>query len=441
MATREPTPVPRIIERLGGLIGSRAVVRNVQWLFLEKVLRIILGIVVGAWVARYLGPDRFGVLAYVVAVVSIFQAVAQLGIDSIVVRDIAQRPADASAVLGTALHLRLAAGVLGLLASLLLMAMLRPGDREGLALTALIAVSLLFQVADTVDLWFQSQLQSRLSVMAKIIAFTVGNGARVVAILLDADLLVFGALIALEMALNALAMTLMYRRLPTQEAWYWRPGLWRTMLRESWPLLTSAMAVLLYMRLDQIMIREIVGERELGIYSAAQQLSAVWYFLPMIVCSSLAPELARLHANEPAAYLPALRRLFSLCWLLSLVIVGVMLAGADLVVVALYGPAYSEAATVLRWHTPALIPVALGIAQSLWITHEKRPALALYRTVLGLVVSVALNLALIPSYGAVGSAVAYLCCQIAAAVLSNAVLAPHILRLQFAALLPARHLA
>lgn len=395
-----------------------------------------LGVVVGAWVARYLGPERFGVLAYVTAYVAIFQAVCQLGLDSIVVRDVVQTPDQTAAVLGTTLRLRIVVSVVGFVTAMLLMAWMRPGDRESLLLTALVAGGLLFQVADTVDLWFQSQLQSRLSVAAKVTAFGIGNGARVIAILAGAGLPVFGLLLLLEAVLSALALAVMYRKFRIRGRWTWALGLASSMMRDAWPLLLAGLAVLLYMRLDQILLRELVGERELGLYAAAQQLSAVWYFVPMIVCSSAAPELARLHAQNRADYLVALRGLFSFCWALSLAVALVIVVGADLFVGLLFGPNYADAAAVLRWHAMAIVPVSLGIAQSLWITHERRTALALYRTALGFVVSLCLNLILIPRYGAAGSAIAYLCCQLSAAILSNAVLAPEMLKLQLAALWP-----
>ncbi len=373
-----------------------------------------------------------------IAYVAIFQATCQLGLDSIVVRDLAQRPGDAHAVLGTAMRLRIAASVVGLASAIALMLLLRPGDTEALLLTVLVAGSLLFQVADTVDLWFQSQLQSRRSVLAKAVAVTAGNLLRVVAVLEGASLAVFAALVAVEGLLVAIALAVMYRRFRTSERWCWRAALAPSLLRESWPLLAAGVAVLFYMRMDQILLRQMVGEHELGLYAAAQQLSTVGYFLPMIVCSSMAPGLAQLHRADPGAYIPALRRLFSLCWLLSLSVIVVMEVGAGPFIALLYGPAYVDATPVLRLHVLAMAPVSLGIAQSLWIIHEKRPALALVRTLIGFGVSLGLNLALIPRWGAVGSAAAYLLCQVAAAMLSNFLYAPQMLRLQLASLLPAR---
>ncbi len=411
-----------------------AIASNIHWLFFEKGLRILMGLVVGAWVARYLGPAEFGALSYVVALVAFFQAFAQLGLDSIVVRDISQRPDSAAAFLGAALRLRLAAGVLGWFLALGAMVLLRPADQTARVLTAIIACGLVFQAADTVDLWFQSQLQSRRTVLAKTLGFVAASLLRIVCIYLGAGLTEFALLLLLESASAALAMMVMYRRHPSPHRWTWDANLGRKLLTESAPLLLASMAVLIYMRIDQIMLREMVGEIDVGIYSAALPLSTVWYVVPMVVCSSYAPGLAKLRAHSETEYLRALGRLFRGMWIFSLVASLATAACAPWLIGVLYGPAYADAAPVLAVHVLALVPVSLGVAQSLWIVHEKRPALALYRTLAGCAVNLLLNLALIPWLGPLGAAISTVCCQSVAAVLSNVVLSRAMLRLQFRSL-------
>lgn len=61
---------------------------NTSWLFGEKILRIIVGLFVGIWVARYLGPERFGLFSYAQSFVGLFSAIATLGLDGIVVREL-----------------------------------------------------------------------------------------------------------------------------------------------------------------------------------------------------------------------------------------------------------------------------------------------------------------------------------------------------------------
>src|SRR5438105_4474650 len=101
---------------------------NAGWMLLDRLLRIAISVVVGAWVARYLGPDRYGELAYVLAMLALFYAACGLGLDGPVVRDITQDPHDTATVLGTAFRLRLAAGVVGWLSATAIVVALRPDD-------------------------------------------------------------------------------------------------------------------------------------------------------------------------------------------------------------------------------------------------------------------------------------------------------------------------
>jgi PST family polysaccharide transporter len=103
---------------------------------------------------------------------------------------------------------------------------------------------------------------------------------------------------------------------------------------------------------------------------------------------------------------------------------------SSLIVKMLYGVAYSESARVLAVHVFANIPVALGVTQGLWILNEKKNIIALIRTIVGAVVNFALNLFLIPKYGAVGSAWATLISFFISAVVSNVYFAPNMFKRQ-----------
>lgn len=418
-------------QRLHERRNLQAVIGNTGWLLADKGLRVVVGVLIGAWIARYLGPAQFGELAYAVAFAAFFQILAQLGLDNLVVRDIGWDRNNAPERLGTALRLRLLAGFVCWAAAIAGVALVRPGDRDALVLVSIVAGSVVFQAADTVDLWFQSQTQSRRSVMAKGAAYLIATAVKVGLILWQAPLVAFALVVLVEAMLSALALLIAYRRYPAPAAWIWQSSRAGELLREAWPLLIAGLAIVLYMRVDQVMLRELVGEAELGIYSAAVSLSSVWYVIPIAICSSLAPSFSRMKRESESAYLEALERLFALMWAVSLCLSVATALCAGFIVELLFGAAYGAAAPVLAIHVFANVPIALGVAQSLWITNERRPEFALYRTMFGLLVNVALNLALIPAYGAIGAAAATLAAQFAAAVLFNLLGARHILRLQF----------
>lgn len=450
MSTERPGPAsppdmlgdPWWVRRLPGGIGSHlrgrtgllAIIHNTGWLFADKALRMALGVVVGAWMARYLGPSQFGEIAYVLSFVAFFSVIAQLGLDGVAVRDIARDGQDSAVVLGTTLRLRLVAGFACWAASIGAMALLRPGDREALLLTALASATLVLQAADTVDLWFQSQTQSRRTIAAKAVAYLGASTLKILLIVAQAPLAAFVAVGVLELALAAAILAWAYRRYPAAARWRFDRARAVALLRESGPYLVAALAVIIYMRIDQLMLRDMVNDRELGLYSAAVPLSTALHFIPMALCTSVAPAMARLRLHDPESYQTAIRHLFSAMWWIMIPLAALVSALSSPIVSLLYGAAYAPAAPMLAVHVFAGVPVALGVAQSVWIVNEQRNMISLYRTVVGAACNVALNLLLIPRFGGLGAAIATVAAQVTAAVLSNLVLAPKILKLQLLSL-------
>ena len=87
--------------------GFRRYFANTAWLFAEKILRMVVGLFVGVWVARYLGPAKFGLLSYAQSFVALFGAIATLGLDGIVVRELVKDESKRDVLLGTSFVLKL----------------------------------------------------------------------------------------------------------------------------------------------------------------------------------------------------------------------------------------------------------------------------------------------------------------------------------------------
>lgn len=427
--------LPRVLRlQLEGRHGLQAIVANTGWLFFDKALRITLGIVVGAWLARYLGPSRYGELAYVLAFVAIFQAIGKLGLDSIVVRDIARDPASAGEILGTTLSLRLAAGLFLWCAAIIIIALLQPGDTTALILTVILASTIVFQSTDTVDLWFQSQLQSRRTVFAKSLAYLGGNGLKVVLILLHAPLVFFASAWLLETVIASFALYIAYTKFRAHGEWRWQMQRAKLLMHEAWPYLLSSLGIMIYMRIDQIMLREMIGEKEVGIFSAAIIPSEAWYFIATTLLISVAPSISRRKKESQVAYLDSLKVFFSMMWLVSIIIAIVVSIFSSTIISLLYGDAYQSSAHVLATHIFAIIPVFLGVASNLWLTNEKRGDLAIKQTLLGAAVNITLNLYLIPLHGSVGAAISTVVSQWVSSVLVNAIFAWPLFKIQILSL-------
>ena len=80
--------------------------KNISWLLVDRLFRVVGGIFVSIWVARYLGPADFGKLNYSIAYSSFFLIFVSLGLDQILVREIVRKPKLTKFFLGTALSVR-----------------------------------------------------------------------------------------------------------------------------------------------------------------------------------------------------------------------------------------------------------------------------------------------------------------------------------------------
>jgi len=137
-------------------------------------------------------------------------------------------------------------------------------------------------------------------------------------------------------------------------------------------------------------------------------LSEGFYFIPMILVSSVAPMLLRARARSAEQYMQGQFRLYVLMVRLSLVIAVPLAIVSPSLIELLFGANFSESSAVLRVHIWAAIAVFLGVASSQYLTNEGLQKLSLYRTLAGLVLNILLNLLLIPVYGALGAAIATL---------------------------------
>jgi PST family polysaccharide transporter len=396
-----------IREKLESRHGLQAIIANTGWLFADKILRIGVGLFVGVWIARYLGPEQFGLWNFALAFAALFGAFATLGLDGIVVRELVKNPERQNELLGSAFALKLIGGAITLLIALIAISLVRSGETLTLWLVGLSAAGFIFQSVNVIDFYFQAKVQSRYTVYAANGAFVLMTLVKIALLLTSAPLIAFAWAGLGEIALTAIFLLVAYRvNHHNMREWRYDGRVVRELLKESWPLLLAGLAVMFYMRVDMVMLQQMAGDREVGIYAAATRLSEVWYFLPGVIVASVSPSIIRCRGTEPDLYISRLRRLY---FLMAWLAIGVSLPLSLLsgwIISILYGVEFKEAAPVLAIHLWASIAVFLGVASSQYLLVEQLQKISFYRTLIGLVCNIALNLLLIPRMGAMGAAIA-----------------------------------
>jgi PST family polysaccharide transporter len=400
--------------------GLRKIMGNMGWLLVDRIVRMGMGLFVGVWVARYLGPVQFGSLNFALAFVALFSTATTLGLEGILVRELLHNHEDTREILGTTLALRSAGGLLSVAVSIATLRLIQPHDQKALLLVSILSLTLIFQAFDTIDGFFQSEVRSKITVWAKNFAFLVFAAIRVWLIYAKAPLWAFAAAYAGEITLGAILLVLGYR-LSGGRIFAWRASKARALLllKESWPVIFSGMAIMVYMRIDAVMLKVMQGDFAVGLYSAATRVSEVWYFIPTAIVSSVSPAIMRAK-NDPDIFYGRLRKLFSLMTITACVIGTIVALASHAIIRILYSNSYSGAAPVLAVHVWASVFVFLGVAQSPWDLSKNMLSLSLYRTLSGAILNIVMNLYLIPRYSAMGAAISTVVSYAISGVFANA---------------------
>jgi len=400
--------------------GFRRYFANTSWMFAEQLLRMVAGLLVGIWVARYLGPEQFGIFSYAIAFASLFSSIAKLGLDGIVVRDLVREPEQRDRYLGTAFWLKLG-GALIMLGAVALATQFTSSDHLTNLYVLIIASGAIFQSFEVVDFYFQSQVLSKFVSICKMTQLLISSILKLYFIFTGADLIWFVLVTLVDQFTLALSLYLAYRYQKLGSFYrHFDMKTARQLLKDSWPLIFSGLVVMIYMRIDQIMIKEMLGEREVGLYSTAVRLSEVWYFIPMIITNSLIPAIVSAKKISKELYYTRLQRLYTFMVWMAIGIALPMTFLSDFLITLLYGEAYRDAGIVLMIHIWAGVFVFLGVASGSWLISENLQRFAFYRTFLGVIVNVILNCILIPKYGLIGSAFATVAAQLMAALIFDA---------------------
>ena len=400
----------------------RKIVANTGWLFADKILRMGVGLFVSVWVARYLGVEQFGTLNFAMAFVALFSTLSTLGLPGLVIRSLTHEPEKRHEILGTTFWLQLLGGMAGLGLSVATILIFRREDPLTVSLVAILGSVGIFQAFDTIDLWFQSQVQSRYTVVAKNTAFLIFAVVKVGLINLGAPLIAFAMATVAEVIVGALGLILGYKSQGhSLLKWRWNLALAKNLLKESWPLLLSGLTIVIYMRIDQIMLGQMVGSESVGLYAAASKISEMWYFIPMSLAASVAPSIYAAKKIGEGLYFQRLRKLITTLTLVSIVFAVPIAFLSRPIILVIFGPEFVLSAPILSVHIWASLFVFMGVATGPWFIAEGLTQLAFYRTLMGSIINVILNLLLIPLHGAVGAAIATVVAQFFAAFLSHAV--------------------
>ncbi|MCX7821526.1 MAG: flippase, partial [Brevinematales bacterium] len=360
---------------------------------------------VGVWTARYLGPAGYGMLNYAVAFVSLFGALATLGLDQIVVRELVHAPQDEGKLVGTSFFLKLIGGFVVLFLSTIVAMILHHGDVRTILMIFFVSLGMVAQAFLAIDFFFQSKILSKYTVIAQNIAFFAVSIIKVILILTGQAVEWFAGMSLIEALVAGVFLVFFYNRKGGHISnWKFDSDVAKKLLRDSWPLILSSVAIMIYMRIDQVMIRNMLGEKEVGWYSAAVSLSEVWYFIPGIITASVFPTILEAKKIGEKLYYLRLNQLLVVLFFISLLTVLFVNILSKNIVYFLFGKHYDKAIEIWNIYIWAAIFVFQGVARSYWVVSENLQVYTNLYVVAGMLVNIVGNFLLIKKIGYLGAA-------------------------------------
>ena len=381
---------------------------NTSWLFFERVIRIAVSFVVTIFVVRYLGPKDFGLYSYVLSFFWLFASLSTLGLESITTREIVKYPDKKDEINGTVFFLRLT----GSISAIILIAITLFSMQEETYTSILILIasgSFLFQSFSVIEYYFRGKVEAKYNAYALSTSVLLSSLLKIIFILIRAPLTYFVVAVVFEYFALAVGLILVYQfKKLSIFNWKFSKSLAASIMKDSWPLLLSGIVVMIYVRIDQVMIKFLLGEVEVGYYAVAVRLSEAWYFIPVTLCNSIFPAIVNAKNVSDEFYNNRMQKLYDLLTWLAIGIAVPVTIFSSQIIHLLFGAEFAPAAPVLTIYIWAGIAVFLGVASSQYLINENLTRLSFIRSFVGMVINVVLNLILIPIYGIVGSAFATL---------------------------------
>ncbi|MFH7244820.1 MAG: flippase [Spirulina sp.] len=402
-------------------LNQKKVFSNLGWLFADRFLQMGTALFIGLWTARYLGPEQFGSLNYAISFAALFGIIVNLGLDSIVVRDIVRFPDLKLEILGTAFILQIVGGIASIPIIVGLNQVMRPNDPLMQWLVLIASISGTFNAFNIISFWFQSQIDSKYTVFVKNGAYLFTAAVRLVLIAIQAPLIAFAIALAGEMMLSGIGLVIVYQqREKNLQKWAWSYRRAKELLRDSFPMMITGAVITIYMRTDSIMLGQMVGDQAVGLYTAVMKLAEMWYFVPAAITSTVFPIIIKLKENNEKVYYKRAQQLFTLMAFLSYLVAVPVSIFSNQLIVLFYGQEYAEGGIILAVYVWAGLFVSLGVARGPWMVAGDLLNFRAFAGVLGAITNIILNWILIPKIGIMGATIATIFSQFIASYLCNA---------------------
>lgn len=378
-------------------------ISNALYMLLEQSVKSLFGIFVGVYVARHLGADDFGRLSYIISVSAIVGAISRLGLDGVVIRELAKNKSSASGIISSAFLMLQIGAVLNLFVIVLYVFV--SGNEQILFMFIIMAVGVFFQAFGVIDWYFQYALRANLTAIIRLSASVFANVIRLLFIYFDGDFKYFVIVIVLESVFMAVFYVIYAKKenIPKYTSGY-KKEICLGLIKSSWPMILMGFSVSMYGKFDQIILNYYYGSNVVGQYAAAVKIFESWVALPYMLTMQLIPAIVKARDKSEKEYIKRLAYMYRIIVGASIIFCGCIGVFSKTFIQWCYGDGFGIAVEVLPMVMASAVFATIISCNTRILISENHEKIVAVRSLLAMIFSVGLSIFIIPAYGANGAA-------------------------------------
>lgn len=386
------------------------IIKNASWIIVCRIFQSLISLVIGICTARYLEPSNYGLLDYAKSVVAFVAPFAQLGLPNILVDEIISKPEQEGKTLGTSLISSTVASLFCIVGCIAFVSVANAGETNTLVICALYSISLIFQMTEMIQYWYQAKLMSKYTSITSLAAYVAVALYKIFLLATGKSVYWFAVSTAFDYLIISVALMIIYNKLGGRKmSFSWT--VFKSMFSRSKYYIISGLMVTLFSQTDKIMIKIMNGNAETGYYAAAVTCAGMTSFVFAAIIDSFRPIIFENKRNNQEKFEKNVVRMYSVIIYMGLIQSVFLAVLAKYVVNILYGSAYAATVPILRTITWYSAFSYLGSARNVWILAEEKQKYIWIINLSGALLNIVGNFALIPLFGANGAAIASVATQ------------------------------
>lgn len=377
---------------------------NTSWLYLTQGVRLFAGFFVGLWLARYMGPEQYGIYNYITSFSFIFISFGVMGVGETLVKKIVENAETQIETLNAGFLIRLIAGFLGFFLLLITLIFL-PLESNIVRLILIISPVVITQAFDVIDQFYLAKVMVKESAKWRVTQIILSSLIKVYLILTNASVTAFIWMGLFDAAFYSSVVYIHYRR-NFKDFIFLSPqiSLVKQLFKDSLPLMVITLSTILFSKMDQLMLGSMLSQYDLGLYSSAIRIVEMMTIFLGLTIQSFFPAIISAKKSNQEQYL---YRFVSLSRLLLggavVMALGMSFFSKEIMGI-LYGEQYQSAYQVLALLSFNAIFVGMSLISHRWYIAENLQKVMMMKIIALVGFNIILNLLLIPRYGIMGVA-------------------------------------